>query len=47
MDNFLSEFCLGKYRDEYVWVRSHLRHMSDGSVVPIATYPRRKWGIRK
>ncbi len=49
MDNFLSEFYLGKHRDEdeYVLVRAHHRHMSNGSVVFIAMYPRRKWGTRK
>lgn len=47
MNDILQVTYLGKHRDEYVWVRSHLRHMSDGSVVSISTYPRRKWGTRK
>ncbi len=47
MDNFLSEFYLGKHRDEYVSVKEHYRHMDDGRLVFIPAYYRRKWGTRK
>lgn len=47
MDNFLSEFYLGKRQNKYVLVVQHYRHMKNGSLVFVPAHLRRKWGTRK